>query len=140
MNKDEVFKAITSEHKWYLGYCSQGYATQLIQRFEDGRLSDKTIEKLFNHFGYFVLRKTEWANHNTYFTENTSFIDRNFIEDIFESLNNVTYVVVPYCKKLIDKDATLLKNIGLDYDYDESSCLRIFRKQLDGKPKELKTK
>ena len=61
MNQNQVFKEITTPLKWYVGYCSQGYATQLIQRFEDGRLSDKTIERLFNHFGYVVSRPTEWV-------------------------------------------------------------------------------
>lgn len=61
MSQEEVFKEITSQHKFYVGYCSQGYATQLIQRFEDGRLSDKTIQKLFNHFGYVVSKPTEWV-------------------------------------------------------------------------------
>lgn len=61
MTKEEVFKEITSTHKWYIGYCPQGYATQLKQRFEDGRLSEKTIEKLFNHFGYSIIRDVEWG-------------------------------------------------------------------------------
>lgn len=61
MTKEEVFKTITSQHKWYIGYCSQGYATQLIQRFEDGRLSEKTIEKIFNHFGYCVSTPKQWV-------------------------------------------------------------------------------
>lgn len=63
MTKEEVFKAITSQHKWYIGYCSQGYATQLIQRFEDGRLSEKTIEKMFNHFGYKITKDKEYGKY-----------------------------------------------------------------------------
>lgn len=140
MSEKEAIEAIISEPKFYIGVMPQSTASNFLASYRKGMAKQKTINEFLNKFGYFVLRKTEWANHNTYFTENTSFIDRNFIEDIFESLNNVAYVVVPYCKKLKDKDAALLKNIGLDYDYDESSCLRIFRKQLDGKPKELKTK
>lgn len=64
MTKEEVFKEITNPLKWYIGYCSQGYATQLIQRFNDGRLSEKTIEKLFNHFGYFVKREKQWERNS----------------------------------------------------------------------------
>ena len=61
MTKEEVFQEITSQHKWFIGFCSQGYATQLVQRFEDNRLSEKTIEKLFNHFGYCVSTPRQWA-------------------------------------------------------------------------------
>lgn len=65
MNKKEVFKEITSQHKWYVGYCSQGYATQLVQRFEDGRLSEKTIKKMFKHFGYYISTHTQWKKNTT---------------------------------------------------------------------------
>jgi hypothetical protein len=61
MTKEEVFKEITSKLKWHIGFCSQGYATQLVQRFEDNRLSEKTIEKLFTHFGYCVSTPRQWT-------------------------------------------------------------------------------
>lgn len=61
MNSQEVFKQITTPLKWYIGYCTQGYASQLVQRFEDNRLSERTIEKLFNHFGYSVSTPKKWT-------------------------------------------------------------------------------
>lgn len=61
MNKEDVFKEITTPLKWWIGFCSQGYATQLVQRFEDNRLSEKTIEKMFTHFGYSVSTPKQWV-------------------------------------------------------------------------------
>lgn len=64
MDKNEVFKEITKPLKWYIGYCSQGYATQLVQRFEDGRLSEKTIDKMFAHFGYITVKEKQWEKNS----------------------------------------------------------------------------
>lgn len=61
LTKEEVFSEITSPLKWYLGHYSQSYASQIVQRFEDGRLSEKTIDKLFNYFGYSVSTPKQWV-------------------------------------------------------------------------------
>lgn len=61
MTKKEVLIKITSEHKWYVGHYSQGYASQLIQKFELGLLKQKTIDSLFNKFGYFESKDAEYA-------------------------------------------------------------------------------
>lgn len=52
MTKEECFKEITSTHKWYIGVYSQGYASQLVQRFNSGLLKQSTIEAFLNKFGY----------------------------------------------------------------------------------------
>ena len=54
MFDEEVFKEITSELKWYAGYTTPQNASNIKKRFNDGTLSFATMEKLFNHFGYFM--------------------------------------------------------------------------------------
>lgn len=54
MIDQEVFNEITSKEKWYAGYISAQYATNIKAKFRAGTLSFKTMEKLFNHFGYFM--------------------------------------------------------------------------------------
>lgn len=61
MNKEQAFKEITSTHKWYIGKYSQGYASQLIQRFNSGQLKDKTIDAFLNKFGYFKIKEAEYG-------------------------------------------------------------------------------
>ena len=60
MNESEVFNEITSKLKWYVGYCSQSYATQLKQKFQDGRLREEAKNNLFNHFGYEIKTEAQW--------------------------------------------------------------------------------
>lgn len=60
MTSEEVFKTITSEPKWYAGYISPQYATNLKRKFKDGTLPIKTMERLFNHYGYSL--KIEWED------------------------------------------------------------------------------
>jgi len=60
MTKDEVFKEITTPLKWYQGYCSQSYATQLKQKYKSGHIGEKAIERLFKHFGYTIKKQEEW--------------------------------------------------------------------------------
>lgn len=60
MTEKEVFKEITSELKWYIGYCSQPYASQLIVRFNNGNLKQETIHNLFKHFGYIIQSDIVW--------------------------------------------------------------------------------
>lgn len=60
MTQKQVFESITSEHKWHIGHYSQGYASQLVQRFNAGQLKQSTINKLFNHFGYTIKQETQW--------------------------------------------------------------------------------
>jgi len=52
MTQDQAFYEITDKLKWYIGYCSQGYATQLKQRYKAGQLKQSTINKILNDFGY----------------------------------------------------------------------------------------
>ena len=61
MSEKEVFDKITSELKWYIGYCSQPYASQMISRYESGCMKKETINKLFKFFGYVVKEPTQWV-------------------------------------------------------------------------------
>lgn len=54
MLDDDVFKEITSKQKWYVKYCSEQYASNIKRMYREGKLSFKAMEKLFNHFGYFM--------------------------------------------------------------------------------------
>lgn len=54
MLDDDVFKEITSQPKWHKGYCSDQYATNIKNRYRDGKLPFKAMEKLFNHYGYYM--------------------------------------------------------------------------------------
>ena len=60
MNKQEVFNEITSEKKWFTGYCTASYATEMKQKFRVGLLGEKAIERLFEHFGYIIKIETQW--------------------------------------------------------------------------------
>ena len=60
MTQEQVFRVITSELKWYIGFCSQPYASQLITRFNNGNLKQETIEKMFKFYGYVVNKPTTW--------------------------------------------------------------------------------
>lgn len=61
MTQSEAFKQITSEHKWYVGKYSQGYASQLVQRFDAGQLKQSTIDNFLNNFGYFKVKDAEYT-------------------------------------------------------------------------------
>lgn len=61
MKEEELFQIITSDHKWYVGFCSKGYATQIQQRYEKGTLSQKSIDKMFDHFGYEKKQEVVWG-------------------------------------------------------------------------------
>lgn len=54
MTAKEVFKEITSEAKWYVNFTSPQNASNIKKRFEDGELSFKTLEEMFNYFGYYL--------------------------------------------------------------------------------------
>ena len=54
MTANEVFKEITSKEKWYAGYISAQYATNIKAKFKNGTLPFKTLEKLFDHYGYYL--------------------------------------------------------------------------------------
>jgi len=61
MNQTEVFNKITSEHKWYVGFYSQGYASQLIARFKAGQLKQKTIDDFLQFFGYYKVEEAKYS-------------------------------------------------------------------------------
>ena len=52
MTEKEVFNKITSEHKWYVGKISQGYASQFVARFKAKQLKQSTIDSFLETFGY----------------------------------------------------------------------------------------
>lgn len=54
MTAIELFKQITSEPKWYAGFTSPQNATNIKKRFVDKKLEFRTLEKMFNHFGYYL--------------------------------------------------------------------------------------
>lgn len=64
MTEEEVFKQITSVHKWYIGYCGASYASQMIHKFEDKRLGRKAIDRLFRHFGYELETGIKWKKYD----------------------------------------------------------------------------
>lgn len=65
MTKKQAFEEITSEHKWYIGYCTQGYASLLVQRFNAGQLKEKTVNAFLTKFGYKLVKEQEWENIKT---------------------------------------------------------------------------
>lgn len=60
MKQQEAFNKITREHKWYVGVYSQGYASQIIQRFNAGQLKQSTIEAFLNKFGYVKIQEATY--------------------------------------------------------------------------------
>ena len=52
MTEKEVFNKITSQLKWYYGIYSQGYASQLVSRYNNGQLKQSTIDSFLETFGY----------------------------------------------------------------------------------------
>ena len=61
MNQTEVFNKITSKHKWYVGHYSQGYASQLVDRFKAKQLKQKTIDEFLQLFGYVKVKEAEYS-------------------------------------------------------------------------------
>lgn len=61
MTQTEVFNKITSEHKWYVGKYSQGYASQLIARYNAGQLKQSTIDSFLQLFGYIKVKDSEYT-------------------------------------------------------------------------------
>jgi hypothetical protein len=60
MTAKEVFKEITSVPKWYGGYISAQYASNIKRKFYKGELPFRTLAKLFNHFGYYLINDSPW--------------------------------------------------------------------------------
>jgi hypothetical protein len=67
MNQTEIANQIFSIPKWYASIPKRGFTDQYLnaqtanrikKRFKDGTLSDKMIEIIFNHYGYFIADKT----------------------------------------------------------------------------------
>lgn len=54
MTAIEVFKDITSQPKWYAGFCSAQNATNIKARFEAKTLEFGTLEKMFNYYGFYL--------------------------------------------------------------------------------------
>ena len=52
MTEKEVFNKITSQLKWHIGHYSQGYASQLVSRYNSGQLKQSTIDSFLETFGY----------------------------------------------------------------------------------------
>jgi len=53
MNTEQIFKLITSEHKWYAPYMSAQAAFLFKRRFLNGELKESTIKRWFSKFGYY---------------------------------------------------------------------------------------
>ena len=60
MTAHEVFSEITSKPKWYAGYISAQYASNIKRKFYSGELPFKTLTKVFNQFGYYLNIDTPW--------------------------------------------------------------------------------
>lgn len=61
MTKSQAFQEITSQHKWYVGHYSQGYASQLVARFKAGQLKGSTVCKFLEKFGYVLEKEEQWG-------------------------------------------------------------------------------
>lgn len=61
MTKSQAFQEITSQHKWYVGHYSQGYASQFTSRFWAGQLKDSTVSKFLEKFGYVLEKEEQWG-------------------------------------------------------------------------------
>lgn len=60
MTKKECIDEITSQHKFYIGIVSQGYASNFVQRFKAGQLKEKTINSFLEKFGYERTKEEQW--------------------------------------------------------------------------------
>lgn len=60
MTKKDCIEEIISEHKFYVGVVSQGYASNFIQRFRAGQLKEKTINSFLEKFGYERVKEEQW--------------------------------------------------------------------------------
>lgn len=60
MTQQEAFENITRPLKWYIGVYSQGYASQIVQRFNAGQLKQSTIDSFLKKFGYVKEREAEY--------------------------------------------------------------------------------
>lgn len=64
MTTKEIALYIFSQPKWYAsiprgeGFMNAQTANRIKARFKNGTLSDKAIEEIFNHYGYFVADKS----------------------------------------------------------------------------------
>jgi hypothetical protein len=63
MTTPELFKLITSEHKWYAPYMSAQAAFLFKRRFINGELKESTIKRWFAKFGY-VQNEVTWTKSN----------------------------------------------------------------------------
>jgi hypothetical protein len=54
MTAIEVFNTITTEPKWYAGFTTPQNASNIKSRFESQTLEFATLEKMFNHYGYYL--------------------------------------------------------------------------------------
>lgn len=64
MSTEELFIYLTSQLKWYMGYCRHNTASMIKKRFKDGTLSMKKMENVFNHFGYIKSIKEQWQKED----------------------------------------------------------------------------
>ena len=60
MTKEQVFNEIISKKKWFKGYCTASYATEIKNKFRVDQLGEKAIERLFENFGYTIKTETQW--------------------------------------------------------------------------------
>jgi hypothetical protein len=54
MTAIEVFELITKEPKWYAGFTTPQNASNIKKRFDGKKLEFGTLEKMFNHYGYYL--------------------------------------------------------------------------------------
>lgn len=59
MTAIELFSEITSKPKWYAGYTTAQHANLLKKRFEAKTMEFETMQKIFNHFGYYFIGEWE---------------------------------------------------------------------------------
>lgn len=67
MSQTEIANQIFSIPKWYASIPKRGFTDQYLnaqtanrikKRFNNGTLSDRMIELIFNHYGYFIADKS----------------------------------------------------------------------------------
>lgn len=60
MNQEQVFKEITKNKKWYIGFYTQQTASAIVKRYKNKTLSHEKIIEIFGRFGYIKITE-DWC-------------------------------------------------------------------------------
>lgn len=62
MTTDKVIKEIKKDNKFYIGKMPHSTAFSILNRYKNGTLKFKTLERFLNKFGY-KLKSIEWEKN-----------------------------------------------------------------------------